>query len=164
MGEAESELLRNSELGTGAPGRAVTFPRSHSSSKGRPGQELPAQGPLTANPPAPTPQQGQMLSLASPPTGPPPLPCPPLCPDRYPLAPERLVGEGWGRDADLGREAVRWEIRNPRSPIPPPPPSLQDDGDESPGSGPELGLHGPGGSHSRGEHQWWGGVGTGTCV
>lgn len=57
MGEAESELLRNSELGIGAPGRAVTFPRSHSSEQGggRPGQELPAQGPLTANPLPPPP-------------------------------------------------------------------------------------------------------------
>ena len=81
MGEAESELLRNSELGIGAPGRAVTFPWSHSSEQGggRPGQELPAQGPLTANPLPPTPQQGQMFSLTSPPTGP-PSPCPLLCP------------------------------------------------------------------------------------
>lgn len=61
MGEAESELLRNSELGTGAPGLAVTFPRSHSSEQGggRPGQELPAQGPLTANPLPPTPSRAR---------------------------------------------------------------------------------------------------------
>lgn len=80
MGEAESELLRNSELGTGAPGLAVTFPRSHSSEQG--GADLGRSCPhraLSLPTPCPHPQQGQMLSLASPPTGP-PSPCPPLCP------------------------------------------------------------------------------------
>ena len=60
MGEAESELLRNSELGIGAPGRAVTFPRSHSSEQGG-GQTWAGAahtGPSHCQPPAPHPPAG----------------------------------------------------------------------------------------------------------
>lgn len=52
MGEAGSGLLRNSELGTGAPGWAVALPRSHSPGQGGAdlGRSCPHRALLTANP------------------------------------------------------------------------------------------------------------------
>lgn len=52
MGEAGSRLLRNSELGIGAPGWAVALPRSHSPGQGGAdlGRSCPHRALLTANP------------------------------------------------------------------------------------------------------------------